>query len=398
MNNIEGKTEIVGKLFSSDYFFTVPYYQRPFAWDEENFVNLIEDLLSAVGEQQYFLGTLVLHKKDNKGTYDVVDGQQRLTSLIILTACCRDLINDTIFKAQLQNKIIQEANKVDGIAARPRIEVKDRAIFNQMILATAGTIIVKKSTDLAEPENRYINAITIFRKYLHPHPQEFLEKFSQFVNQKCVLIYLSTTSFDDAFKLFTIVNDRGKQLRRIDILKAQNISPEVVPSETVRDRLAHEWETLEKSLGENTLESILHMMRLIYVKEKPQEDLYSEFEKRIYKKGLLLPGEKFIDEVAAYGNLYQQIFMDKDYLDTHTEQHIQFKAMINIMNQEFDASEWKACLLSFAKKFSHTDFYEFVLLIEKVYLKDWVGGIRKDERFTTYSNVLKIIEKSAMSS
>ena len=282
VNNIEGKTEIVGKIFSSDYFFKIPYYQRPFAWDEDNFNRLIDDLISAIGEQQYFLGTLVLHKKDDKGNYDVVDGQQRLTSLLILTACLRDLIDDAKFKSQLQSKIIQEENKVDGIPAKARIEVKDRSIFNEMVLSQEGTKIPKKVTDLAEPENRYLIAIKIFQDKLRAYGQDFLQRFSQFVNQKCVMIYLSTTSFDDAFKLFTIVNDRGKQLRRIDILKAQNISPDVVPIESVRDRLAQVWESLEKNLGESTLESILHMMRLIYVKEKPQEDLYSEFEKRIF--------------------------------------------------------------------------------------------------------------------
>lgn len=395
MNNIEGRTEIVGKIFSSDYFFKIPYYQRPFAWDEDNFNNLVDDLVSAKGEQQYFLGTLVLHKKDDKGNYDVVDGQQRLTSLLILTACLRDLINDEKFKSQLQSKIIQEENKVDGIPAKARIEVKDRKIFNEMVLAQGGTKTPKKATDLAEPENRYVLAAKIFQEKLQPFDQDFLQKFSQFVNQKCVMIYLSTTSFDDAFKLFTIVNDRGKQLRRIDILKAQNISPDVVPSESVRHQLAQTWESLEKALGENTLESILHMMRLIYVKDKPQEDLYSEFEKRIYKKGLLAQGEKFIDQVSVYGNLYQQIFLDKDYLDTETESDIKFKAMIHIMNQEFQASEWKACVLSYAKKFSTDGFYDFILLIEKLYLKDWVNGVRKDERFNTYSSVLKEIEKAS---
>ncbi len=286
---------------------------------------------------------------------------------------------------------------MDGIPAKARIEVKDRAIFNEMVLLQEGTKIPKKVTDLAEPENRYVLAVKIFQGKLQPYGQEFLQKFSQFVNQKCVMIYLSTTSFDDAFKLFTIVNDRGKQLRRIDILKAQNISPDVVPSESVRDRLAQVWESLERNLGEGTLESILHMMRLIYVKEKPQEDLYNEFEKRIYKKGLLAQGEQFIDQVSLYGNLYQQIFLDKDYLDTDTETNIKFKAMIHIMNQEFGASEWKACVLSYAKKFSVDQFYDFILLIEKLYLQDWVKGVRKDERFNTYSSVLKEIEKASKS-
>lgn len=398
MNNIEGKTEVVGKIFSSDYFFKIPYYQRPFAWDEDNFHNLIDDLVSSLGEQQYFLGTLVLHKRDERNNYDVVDGQQRLTSLLILTACLRDLIDDQQFKTQLQNKIIQEENKVDGIPAKPRIEVKDRHIFNEMVLSIGGTKIPKKATDLDEPENRYVLAIKIFRDKLLTHQQDFLQKFSQFVNQKCVMIYLSTTSFDDAFKLFTIVNDRGKQLRRIDILKAQNISPDVVVSESVRNSLAQTWESLEKNLGESTLESILHMMRFIYVKEKPQEDLYSEFEQRIYKKGLLGRGEAFIDQVSSYGNLYQQIFFDKDYLDTETEVNIKFKAMMHIMNAEFEASEWKACVLSYAKKFSSDGFYEFLLLVEKLYLQDWVKGVRKDERFGTYSRALREIEKASAAS
>jgi hypothetical protein len=67
--------------------------------------------------------------------------------------------------------------------------------------------------------------------------------------QRCVVIYLATTAFDDAFRLFTIVNDRGKQLRRIDILKAINIAPEVVTKDTVRNRVAQQWEQIEKELS-----------------------------------------------------------------------------------------------------------------------------------------------------
>jgi uncharacterized protein with ParB-like and HNH nuclease domain len=131
MNNIEGKIEKIGKVFSSDFFFTIPDYQRPFAWEESNFQDLIDDLISANGRGQYFLGTLVLHKKSEKNTYDVVDGQQRLTSLLILIACIRDLIEDQQYKKNLQGKIVQEENKVDGIPEMPRISVKDRQTFRK---------------------------------------------------------------------------------------------------------------------------------------------------------------------------------------------------------------------------------------------------------------------------
>lgn len=392
MNNLEGKTEVIGKLFSSDFFFRIPDYQRPFAWDDKNFNELIDDLCAAQKDQQYFLGTLVLHKRDDKNNYDVVDGQQRLTSLLILFSVLRDIVMEKTYKDQLQGKIVQEENKVDGIPEKPRIDVKDRAIFRELILTVNGTNTSKRVEDLVEPQRRYLQAIGIFKTTLSKFIQPDIEKFIQFVSQKCVIIYLSTSTFDDAFRLFTIVNDRGKQLRRIDILKAQNISPDAVAIEATRDKISKDWETLENDLGESTLESILHLIRMIYIKEKPQEDLFNEFENKIFKKGLLSKGEKFVDEVKAYGELYQKIFIDKDYLPEMDSNALRYRAMVHIMDSEFEASEWRACLLFFAKKHNGVRFYEFMLLIEKVYLTDWVRGIRKDERFSTYSVILKSIE------
>lgn len=395
MQNIEGKIEPIGKLFSSDFFFTVPDYQRPFAWEESNFQDLIDDLDEARNGQQYFLGTLVLHKRGGKNNYDIVDGQQRITSLLILLACLRDMINDPNFKKGLQDKIVQEQNKVDGIPELPRVTSKDRAIFRELVLEQNGTLTKKKQEDLAEPETRYLQAILIFRKTLSKYDQTELEKFVQFINQHCNIIYIATTTFDDAFKLFTIVNDRGRQLRRIDILKAQNISPDTIPVQITRDHVAKVWETLENEIGETEFESILYSMRMIIIKEKPQEDLLAEFDNKIFKRGLLQRGERFVDEVKTYGDLYRGIFIDKDYVPSADVNHLKFKAMIHIMDKEFEASEWRACLMFFARKFTGSLFYEFMLALEKKYLEQWVGGVRKDERFGTYSKILKSIDTSA---
>jgi hypothetical protein len=392
MNNLEGKIEPIGKVFSADFFFAIPDYQRPFAWEENNFQELIDDLIDAQGGEQYFLGTLVLHKKAEKNTYDVVDGQQRLTSLLILFACLRDLIVDPKFRKTLQGKIVQEENKVDGIPEMPRISVKDRQTFREVVLEDTGTDKVFKEDQLHEPQTRYIKAIKIFKAELGKFSQEDLHKFAQFINQRCNVIYLATSTFNDAFKLFTIVNDRGRQLRRIDILKAQNISPDAIAIDVTRDRIAKQWEAMENEIGENEFESILYAMRMILIKEKPQEDLLSEFENRIFKKGILLRGEKFVDEVKIYCDLYRQIFTDKDYIPKADVNHLKFKAMIHIMDTEFEASEWRACLIFFAKKYAGDKFYDFMLLMEKVYLAQWTAGVRKDERFGEYSKILKAID------
>jgi len=124
MENLKGHKIEIKELFSRSNFYRVPEYQRPYSWDDENFQDLIEDLLDAEKEQEYFIGTVVLHKKE--GISDIVDGQQRLTTLMILFACLRDLVVDKEFKESIQEKIIQKKNAVDGIPEKIRIEVKDR--------------------------------------------------------------------------------------------------------------------------------------------------------------------------------------------------------------------------------------------------------------------------------
>jgi hypothetical protein len=129
------------------------------------------------------------------------------------------------------------------------------------------------------------------------------------------------------------------------------------------------------------------------VKEKPQGDLLKEFEDRIFKKNLLTKGEKFIDLVIDYVNLYKLVFDDRDIEHEDEITQNKYQSLMFIMNAEFKASEWKSCVLFYAKKFELDQIYEFLLKIEKVYLAQWVKGMRKDERFSEYSKILRLIEE-----
>jgi uncharacterized protein with ParB-like and HNH nuclease domain len=394
MNNLKGETVHIGKLFSEDFFFRVPEYQRPFSWVDDHFDDLVNDLLEADRGQEYFLGTLVLQRKDQNNNYDVVDGQQRLTAISILLACIRDRLEDKKFKDRLHDKLLQTENVLDGVPQKIRLEVKDRKIFNEIVITIDGTLSKRSERGLPEPEWRYVRAVNIFREKLDRLDQSDLQSLSKFISQKCVLIYLSTSTFDDAFRLFTIVNDRGKQLRRIDILKSVNIDPTIVRSDTVRNKIAQQWEDLEKEVGETTFESIFHLIRFIFIKEKPQGDLLKEFEERIFKKNLVSKGEKFVDLVVDYVSTYKSLFDDRDIDFDDEITSNKYKSLMFIMNSEFDASEWKACVLFFAKKFEGKYLFEFLLKIEKVYMEQWVKGIRKDERYKAYSDILRLIDDS----
>jgi len=340
MERLNAETRTIGAILKEEFFYRIPEYQRPFSWDTDNFEDLIDDIVDANKEQEYFLGTIVLHRQDKEGVYDVVDGQQRLTSLKILLACLRDAVEKDKFKSDIQKKILQEEDVVDNIPLKIRLEVKDRQLFSEVVVTSGGTNKTEDKDGLPEPELRYINAVNIFRSKLKGLNQGDIEQLIKLISQKCVVIFLATHNFAVAFKLFTIVNDRGKQLRRIDILKALNIAPDVIIKNTVRNKISHDWEQIEKDLGEAKFESVFHLVRLILLRDKPQGDLLKEFEERIFdKKDGVTKGEPFFNLIFEYARLYSKIFEEREFVPEDKPDHNRYRALIHIMDSEFIASE-----------------------------------------------------------
>lgn len=393
MVNLNSDTVRIGKLFSEGWFFSIPNYQRPFSWDKDQLTDLIDDLMEARRDNDYFLGTLVLHERSPE-TFDVVDGQQRLTALSILLACLRDLLESDA--DELQEMIVQPEKKFQGIPSRPRLEMRDSGPYVKIVTTIKGTEIQDTGGPLlTTADQRYRAAVTIFRESLSGQSQEYLRELTEFIVQHVVVIYLAADSFDDAFRLFTVVNDRGKQLRRIDVLKAVNLSPSAIVQDGQREQYARKWEGYEETLGEADFESLFAALRLVYVQEKPEGDLLHEFEKRVYgKKDRPSAGPKFIDELGDYVDLWEALFIARDFLEDE-EDHARFKTLMHAMVGEFRASEWKACALAFARKFGTQGFMKFVLALESLFVDQWVRGVRKDERYSSYTGVLKSIEVSS---
>lgn len=388
---MKSDTTSIADLFQKEFFYEIPEFQRPFSWDKEHFEELVDDLIEAEQGTYYFLGTIVYYPES--GVRMVVDGQQRLTSLMILLACLRDLISVAKTKGDLQNLIIQPEDTVRDIAEKDRLTVRDHDMFHKMVGEEGGTNQHYDPRDFDEPSNRYIIAKTVFRQKLSAQTQDGLIKFMKFVSNKCVIIYLEADSFEEAFKLFEVVNDRGKQLRRIDLLKSYNLSPDFVPQKSKRIQLANQWDQDESSIGEKEFESLFNMLRLVFTKAKPTEDLYSEFRKKILDQGKLSKGADFFSEITDYVDLYKQIFQDKDYMAGEEVEH-QFRALISIMDSELRTFEWRACVLAFSKKFDRNGIYEFCLAIEKLALSHMIGAVRKDERYADFVAILASIEKA----
>jgi hypothetical protein len=169
---IEGAGYPVKDIFSDSFSFNIPNYQRPYAWTIEQTEKLLDDLLDTMGDvsadindiSPYFLGNIVLIKPDNQTECEVVDGQQRLTTLTILLAVLRKLRR----KESLAKYICQPKDEDAGTAARPRLYLRerDREFFKKHI-QELHDIERLKTIDLAKLSDSQCNIIQNARVLLN---------------------------------------------------------------------------------------------------------------------------------------------------------------------------------------------------------------------------------------
>ena len=136
-SEIKAAKKEIRSIFS-DFWFIIPEYQRSYVWDTDNIQDLLDDLWYAYKnrpEDEYFLGSLVLKKIEESkfDEYEVLDGQQRLTTFFLLMAVLRDISKNKVLKETFQKRVYQEKNDFENIPERVRIKYKTRERVEQFI-------------------------------------------------------------------------------------------------------------------------------------------------------------------------------------------------------------------------------------------------------------------------
>ena len=126
---IKGAEYPLSKIFSSDFEYEIPSYQRPYSWTEEETETLFNDLYefydTESDDENYFLGSIVLVKDDDKPLAEVIDGQQRLTTLTILLAAIAYNL-DGEEKNDFKGYILEPGRPSQGLASKPRLKIRSR--------------------------------------------------------------------------------------------------------------------------------------------------------------------------------------------------------------------------------------------------------------------------------
>lgn len=263
----------------ADYI--IPDYQRPYAWDEDSCQTLWDDIFSFAipdndatkfdSNDEYFLGSIVTFENDKK-QQEVIDGQQRLTTFMLLLRAFYDRftkmqdqgskdfserIASCIWKTDEMGKPDKDHLKIDSVVATD----KDKEEF----LSILRTGIVTDSQT-----SRYANNFRFFLKKV----DEFINSFPTFAKNlparilnNCILMPIEAESQDTALRIFSTLNDRGLPLSDSDIFKAQFYQYYKQKSEDDRDEFIKDWKKLEE-----TCEKIFHP-----ITGTPMDDLFTRY-------------------------------------------------------------------------------------------------------------------------
>ena len=186
-------------LFDKEVHYVIPRYQRAYAWEDKEIVQLIDDINDSTGD--YYIGSLVVAKvKDKVETYEVVDGQQRLTTLYLLLHYLKSQVGAV-------GKTLSFDCRPDSNYTLTHIEA-----------------LLSDEKRLADDEDRIEqsirNGLKVIRQKFETgdgiQKNDFLERL-----RRVILYRIEVPEHTDLNRYFEIMNTRGEQLEQHDILKAQ---------------------------------------------------------------------------------------------------------------------------------------------------------------------------------
>ena len=202
----------LGKLFSNDFDFVIPEYQRPYTWGTDETMQLLSDLQSALErdtDEPYFLGSVVLVKEEGDTKSEVIDGQQRLTTLSLILGVLRDLVDNLNMSRAIHELLEKPAVEWDDdqpAAPRLTLRPRDKRFFNEYVQTVGGTVqLVDISNNVTETDSQRAirdNAKAL-RSELEGWDQEQLKALFKMMGKRTFMVTVSTPDLNSAYRIFS---------------------------------------------------------------------------------------------------------------------------------------------------------------------------------------------------
>lgn len=382
------------KIFHDDYLFAVPSVQRPYSWTTDEAGELLDDLLEFINQyditennisnvdEPYFLGSIVLVKRESPKS-EILDGQQRLTTLTILFSVLRDTLSDDYAK-DIEQMVVQRGNKILGTQDTYRLHLRKRddEFLKKYIQEKGMTKKITKDTPIKTDSQKAIrdNAI-YFMERLSELDEDTVKTLPLVLATLCFIVVVSTPNFDSAFRIFTVLNDRGLDLLPSDIFKARVIG--AIP-ENEQDYYTSKWENVEVSLGRDKFNKLFDHIRMIIQKRKGSANYKDEYESIFLK----VTGKSFVDDILIpYSEIYLKLIDYRSFY-SHEPKIIKVLSLLS----RIDNNDWIPVAMYYIKEDSD-NLEEFLNILEQFAGISMILRKNFNWRMSKYSQILRQMEK-----
>ncbi len=401
--SIKGEAYQLKDILATEFeaYYQIPIYQRPYQWTEENCKKLLDDLLSSYEcykESDYFCGSLVLiaigtDSATNAKTYDVVDGQQRLSTFILLAKVLATLYNNEVLNDKTSRDFLEKSlGDIDG-------EKRKRLTFNTIGLNAKDDFqdaldFFDNSHASKNNKNNYLKNAVCLKNYLKEKEIENINAFIKWLYFKVVFIKTTCPNISMALRIFSVLNARGLPLHTIDIFKAELLKK--LANKKDQEEFVFRWNALRQKCSENESKfpkrkenkreknaaEILFSWYLAYLNpvtgaKSMEERLADQFEK------LNKPPLEYLKGIEDFYNAYCKVL---EMQDRHAH-------LLSYLASDF----WCIILCtSILHHYSDQDIEALKELLVKFYYQNWVAEQTEPKKQINYNIIKALKEKQSV--
>ncbi|MGX5212635.1 DUF262 domain-containing protein [Streptomyces violaceus] len=283
----------IGSILSAPDALVVPRVQRPYSWESTETKELWDDLIefhkrypgNTIKSREYFMGAIVGQRKnDDDGSFvEILDGQQRLATLTILLSVLRDQLHSENPSGahKIQIGSIEKLGSLDGPAKyQLTLNKIDRAYFRQEIQEYPGGevkesniashILIKKAKDF------FNRKFTEFASEEKCSTVDFAHRLYGIVTQNLRIVFIESDNWDDVSDIFERLNDRGKGLSTLNLLRNHVIAKSPVNQQ---DDIEYAWEQVYSlSNSASKVDTFLRHVWITYRGDVKKQSLFKEIK------------------------------------------------------------------------------------------------------------------------
>ncbi|GAA8329325.1 DUF262 domain-containing protein [Helicobacter pylori] len=379
MAKIESNDSHLRDILKDELYYQIPIYQRPYQWTEENCEKLLDDLFFNYEDDRegdYFCGSLVLIliSEDSKKakTYDVVDGQQRLSTFILLAK-----VLATLFLERLTD----ESKEYLQESLNSRHGKKDRLNFNAIGFNSKKdfqyALTSFNDAHVSNNKNNYLKNAVCLKNYLKEKEIKDINAFIKWLYFKVVFIKTTCPNISMALRIFSVLNARGLALSATDIFKGELLKH---AKEHEREEFVSRWNDLSQKCSDNDLKiETLFSWHLDYLepktsREKMEKELVTWF-KNLNKTPL-----EYLKGVEDFYNAYCKIL---EMQDRHA----------HLLSYKDDDYLRVILCASLLHCYSNQDIEALKELLVKFYYQNWVAGRTNSKIKQTCCNIINALKE-----